>query len=983
MATAAAAARQTSRRFFRRRDRIGKAPGSLPPLLMLLMLLSSTILGIIIAPVPSSALAADTSEESTPTPPPRLPFPSVAEAVGSAAAAAIIYARTELSERQLKHTSGENWLPRAVVTLRARGRVGDVVSVRVMPPRIEERKEEDGGEIATSVVVVERFLVAHRGHGRCCNAWCVPKGTSPEAARRWGVWKCSGAAIKEAPVLLLASRRRTRGEQQQKQKQLQSKKKNKKNDKAGSGEPADDFVVEREFLAGRLFLPHSVTLGPAPRGGEGNAPEVFYVVDHLLDQVLTVSLSTGEEVGPRLGTPWSLDALRRGADLDAFPGLHRAFYSHAVAEEAEKHPGRGGASRVLVEPTAAAGTSDGRRVFVGSGYLDSRVVAFDPSTGEVVAQVARGPAASLAAMADEVASGRPGAPVDVHIPYGQVEGLIEALRSGRKRRERDGGDGEDPDDAVVAALSRAVARGTAASNKKRGRKGGVAGSGPYGPGVPLSAVVAALRESKNPETRALADDPVAPGSLGWRLEGQRGPALSTATTSVSSSAVSSSSSSPPSWPWQNPHSLAVDDDRRVLYVANRERASVDALDLDSLELKCTYSLVGLGGGGGGSGSGEGRLASEQAFTVVRSRPSGARLFVHLVSGTPMGSAVVELSPRDCGAVLAVYPTPYGLFPMHDLDVVEDSDGLGGLSFVVATRTPETYYLPPPVSSSSDSASNSSSRFSNGEQVRLLLALQWGSMLFLALLLPVGWFAARALGLAADAAYELCGCAARRSRKKGGRGGGGGEWAPVSNGGGGEDEDDRRPLRAGGGERSQSGLSFSSSAATAEAAAPLRSTSSFRARGEVEMQALTLNPLQPPERLKQPRAAAGLPKSPFESTATATPAVTTITPGRVFFVRHGESTSNERGILAGIIDVGLTRFGTLQAARAGADVARLGVKFDVVITSNLRRTAYTAKAALEACGQSHLRMRTDSRIAERSFGIFAGQSIRLLQMGLGE
>lgn len=39
------------------------------------------------------------------------------------------------------------------------------------------------------------------------------------------------------------------------------------------------------------------------------------------------------------------------------------------------------------------------------------------------------------------------------------------------------------------------------------------------------------------------------------------------------------------------------------------------------------------------------------------------------------------------------------------------------------------------------------------------------------------------------------------------------------------------------------------------------------------------------------------------------------PGAVYFVRHGESTSNERGILAGIIDVKLTRFGEMQVGGA--------------------------------------------------------------------
>ncbi|KIZ07703.1 phosphoglycerate mutase [Monoraphidium neglectum] len=108
----------------------------------------------------------------------------------------------------------------------------------------------------------------------------------------------------------------------------------------------------------------------------------------------------------------------------------------------------------------------------------------------------------------------------------------------------------------------------------------------------------------------------------------------------------------------------------------------------------------------------------------------------------------------------------------------------------------------------------------------------------------------------------------------------------------------------------------------------------------------------------------------------------VAPGAVYFVRHGESTSNERGILAGIIDVKLTDFGELQARAAGRDLAAKGVRVDVVFTSHLRRTAYTARAALEAAGQGGMALQHDSRIAERSFGIFAGQNIRLLQMALG-
>ena len=300
-------------------------------MLLLLLLLFWAILGIA-APASSPLVAAAAVEETPPTPAtPRLPFPSVADAVGSAAASAIIRAQHELSERQLKHTSREHWLPRAGASLRAQGRVGDVVSVRALPPlpregKGEEREQSDSSSSssssssAASAFVVERFLIAHRGFGRCCNAWCVPKGTDPKVARRLGgISNCAGAPIAEAPVLLLArrTRRRTRTERQEEEEEQGNSGGDKAKGGGSGGEPASDFVVEREYLAGQLYMPHSVTLGPIPLEGANSSspPEVFYAVDHLLDQVLTVSLSSGEEAGPRLGTPWSLDALRRSGGV--------------------------------------------------------------------------------------------------------------------------------------------------------------------------------------------------------------------------------------------------------------------------------------------------------------------------------------------------------------------------------------------------------------------------------------------------------------------------------------------------------------------------------------------------------------------------------------------------------------------------------------------------------------------------------------------
>ncbi len=60
-------------------------------------------------------------------------------------------------------------------------------------------------------------------------------------------------------------------------------------------------------------------------------------------------------------------------------------------------------------------------------------------------------------------------------------------------------------------------------------------------------------------------------------------------------------------------------------------------------------------------------------------------------------------------------------------------------------------------------------------------------------------------------------------------------------------------------------------------------------------------------------------------------------------------------------------------QAGKDIAKKGLKFDRVYVSHLRRTSQTAEGALKNSGNGHMckKMIVDSRIAERSFGIFAG------------
>ncbi len=108
-------------------------------------------------------------------------------------------------------------------------------------------------------------------------------------------------------------------------------------------------------------------------------------------------------------------------------------------------------------------------------------------------------------------------------------------------------------------------------------------------------------------------------------------------------------------------------------------------------------------------------------------------------------------------------------------------------------------------------------------------------------------------------------------------------------------------------------------------------------------------------------------------------------GKVYFIRHGESTSNERNIFAGVLDVDLTAFGRLQARQAGSDLKKKGMKFDAVYVSHMRHARQTCEIALaesQALKSSDTPIQIDHRISEKSFGIFAGRNLNLLRLALG-
>ena len=116
-----------------------------------------------------------------------------------------------------------------------------------------------------------------------------------------------------------------------------------------------------------------------------------------------------------------------------------------------------------------------------------------------------------------------------------------------------------------------------------------------------------------------------------------------------------------------------------------------------------------------------------------------------------------------------------------------------------------------------------------------------------------------------------------------------------------------------------------------------------------------------------------------------PGETTGPKGHVYFIRHGESTSNERNIFAGVLDVPLTPFGRLQARRAGRDLQKKGLQFDAVYVSHLRRARQTCEIALQesqALRDPQSKPIIDHRISERSTGILTGENKNLCRQALG-
>ena len=98
----------------------------------------------------------------------------------------------------------------------------------------------------------------------------------------------------------------------------------------------------------------------------------------------------------------------------------------------------------------------------------------------------------------------------------------------------------------------------------------------------------------------------------------------------------------------------------------------------------------------------------------------------------------------------------------------------------------------------------------------------------------------------------------------------------------------------------------------------------------------------------------------------------LVPYTLVLLRHGQSDWNLKNLFTGWIDVDLTDLGREEARRGGEDLARAGIRPDVVHTSVQLRAIRTAEIALDECGRKWIPVRRSWRLNERHYGDLQGK-----------
>lgn len=93
---------------------------------------------------------------------------------------------------------------------------------------------------------------------------------------------------------------------------------------------------------------------------------------------------------------------------------------------------------------------------------------------------------------------------------------------------------------------------------------------------------------------------------------------------------------------------------------------------------------------------------------------------------------------------------------------------------------------------------------------------------------------------------------------------------------------------------------------------------------------------------------------------------------LYFIRHGESTSNYGELITGQQDVPLTDHGREQAKQAGRSIVHQGITFDHIVCSSLMRAHDTAILIATEIGFPINDIQVNDLVIERSFGTLEGK-----------
>ena len=89
------------------------------------------------------------------------------------------------------------------------------------------------------------------------------------------------------------------------------------------------------------------------------------------------------------------------------------------------------------------------------------------------------------------------------------------------------------------------------------------------------------------------------------------------------------------------------------------------------------------------------------------------------------------------------------------------------------------------------------------------------------------------------------------------------------------------------------------------------------------------------------------------------------------VRHGQSEWNEKNLFTGWKDPGLTQKGIEEAKKAGYQLNKLGLNFDIMHTSALIRAQLTGQIILDVLEQDNLETIENQALNERDYGELTG------------